>query len=251
MKRINKIYIYDGSFEGLLTVVYYSLKESKIPTNIVKKGKVKTSLFETYESIDTEYDKSSIIFKSIPFKISDLSLYNVYNAFLSNKNDKELSILYYLINGFKYGYKIDSLRNLNCVCIVQKYAKMVKREMHRLKGFVRFKTVNGVLYSELEPDNDILELLVPHFKKRLSNEKWIIKDNKRNKAAFYNMNEVRIVNTNNIDLSKIRPDNEEKKYQFLWKSFIKSVNIKERKNLKCQRNFMPKKYWKYMSETEN
>ena len=40
----------------------------------------------------------------------------------------------------------------------------------------------------------------------------------------------------------------EDEYEKMWKTFIKAVTIKERKNLRCQRNFMPKKYWKNLLE---
>ena len=36
----------------------------------------------------------------------------------------------------------------------------------------------------------------------------------------------------------------------LWKEFFNTIGIKERKNLKCQKNFMPKKYWKNIIEME-
>ncbi len=250
MNKVDKIYIYDGTFEGLLTIVYKVIYEKKIPLNIMKEGIYKTNLFETYEYINTNYDFSSKVLSSIPKKISDLCLYYVYNSFLANKKDKEMNILFFLINGYKYGKKITNLRNLDCVVLTEKYAKMVRRESHRLKGFVRFKTINNVLYSEISPENDILELLIPHFKNRLKNELWVIEDIKRKKAVFYNKKEFKIIDTKKINFNSLLIDSEEINYENLWKKFIKSVTIKERKNLRCQMNFMPKKYWKYMSEME-
>ena len=44
---------------------------------------------------------------------------------------------------------------------------------------------------------------------------------------------------------------EEKKYEDLWKTFFKTIGIKERENKKCQMNFMPKKYWSNIIEMEN
>ena len=37
-------------------------------------------------------------------------------------------------------------------------------------------------------------------------------------------------------------------YQELWKMFFKKISIKERKNPRCQMQFMPKKYWKDLIE---
>ena len=40
----------------------------------------------------------------------------------------------------------------------------------------------------------------------------------------------------------------EAEYQHLWQVFFKEIAIKERKNLKLQQNFMPKRFWKYHTE---
>ena len=37
-------------------------------------------------------------------------------------------------------------------------------------------------------------------------------------------------------------------YQNLWKMFFKTIAIKERKNARCQMQFMPKKYWQDLIE---
>ena len=43
----------------------------------------------------------------------------------------------------------------------------------------------------------------------------------------------------------------EEDIQDLWKSFYKTVGIKERKNDRCRMNFMPKKYWQYIIEVSD
>jgi hypothetical protein len=48
-----------------------------------------------------------------------------------------------------------------------KAAEAVKREQHRFLGFVRFqKTEEGLLFAEIEPQYDVLLLLVKHFRHR-------------------------------------------------------------------------------------
>jgi len=37
-------------------------------------------------------------------------------------------------------------------------------------------------------------------------------------------------------------------YQKLWKSYFTHINIQERKNLKLQRQHMPRRFWKYLPE---
>ena len=88
-----------------------------------------------------------------------------------------------------------------------------------------------------------IRVLIAHFKNRLSNEKWIIYDENKDKAVFYDTKDIRILEDIKLDFK-----NSEDEYEKMWKTFIKAVTIKERKNLRCQRNFMPKKYWKNLLE---
>jgi probable DNA metabolism protein len=48
----------------------------------------------------------------------------------------------------------------------------------------------------------------------------------------------------------ILPDkaNEELDYQRLWRHYFDTIAIKERTNKKCQKNFMPVRYWKHLTE---
>ena len=37
-------------------------------------------------------------------------------------------------------------------------------------------------------------------------------------------------------------------FSALWKKYYKTVNIPARKNLRTQRNFMPVRYWEFLTE---
>ena len=43
---------------------------------------------------------------------------------------------------------------------------------------------------------------------------------------------------------------EEKEYQTLWQKYFDHIAIKERKNSNCQRNFMPLRYRKHLTECQ-
>ena len=126
--------------------------------------------------------------------------------------------------------------------------KKVMSENHRLKGFIRFKeTANGILYAPCSPDNDITELLCPHFVQRLSNVPFIIHDVKRNKAGVSDGKRFKIMTTETDAILNLSGD--EKKWETLWKNYYRAVNIKERKNKKQQDNLMPVRYRKFLPET--
>ena len=53
----------------------------------------------------------------------------------------------------------------------------------------------------------------------------------------------------NLVIDDTTSSNEEM-FDDLWKTFYKTIGIKERKNERCRQNFMPKKYWQYITEVK-
>lgn len=233
------VFIYDNTFTGLLNLIVY-LTNKKIKPYNIKNEYYSPSLFE--KTIKLNVNNSNI--HDYIIKKTTSPIYStLYYIFLSSDPNKEPIIYYFYINAIKYKNKIFNMRNLKCVNKALKIVKYVKSETHKYKGFVRFKETNNILFAEISPENNVLELLSIHFKKRLKNEYWIIKDVKRNIYSFYNKKDFII--KNNIDLNlDIKKDN----YQDLWKLFYNTVGIENRTNERCRRNFMPKKYWKYLVE---
>ena len=240
------IYLYDDSFMGLLNLINYLFKNKIIPTNI------KNEYYETNLLDKTYYptiEKDNNLVNRIINKIGNYAFITIYNVYQSNNKNKELLIYEFLLNALKYKDKICFRLDLECVNNSLKVSRYVTKEAHRFKGFIRFKEIkSGILYSEIEPENNILLILSNHFKNRLKNEYWIIKDNKRNIISIYNKKDFYILDSNdfNIDIN-LKDDC----YEDMWKNFYNTIGIKERKNDKCRMNFMPKKYWKYILEVSD
>lgn len=246
-KLINKIYIYDGTFDGLLTIVFDCYSSKTLPQNIIEEATYSTNFLDNTIFIQSDYEKSDRVFKGIEKNIGYSTLYNSYYAFLSNEKDKEINILKYLCNGFDIGPKINNMLTISYVYKVISLKRRVYGECHRFKGLLRFIEINNNLfYSSIHPDNNIIEPLGHHFIQRLPSQNFIIHDKNRNLCFLYNGKTYKIEQINNFTLPNI--SEKEKNYQELWKSFFKSVTIDERINRKCQMQFMPKKYWKDLIE---
>ena len=84
----------------------------------------------------------------------------------------------------------------------------------------------------------------------LRNESFLIKDKKRNIYALKDGKKIYYLNDKDIEKLNINLSDNEKDIEQLWKTFFKTIAIKERKNKKAQMNFMPKRYWKDMIEME-
>ena len=246
-KFIDVSYIYDGSFNGLLTIVFDSYISKTIPRRIVT-SEFEIDLFCKYISVETNEEKATRIYNGVIKNISYHALATAYNVFLSNVQNKEIDIIQYLLLGFSIGNKINHLLTNDIVLRMEKTKKRVFGEYHRLCGLLRFmKLQNGMFYAKIHPDNNVIELLGHHFINRLPNENFIIHDKKRNIALLYNTKDYLIIDANNIKVTSL-PE-EELYYQNLWNCFYHTIGIKERKNSKLRMQFMPKKYWQDLIET--
>ncbi|MCK5758582.1 MAG: TIGR03915 family putative DNA repair protein, partial [Clostridiales bacterium] len=117
----------------------------------------------------------------------------------------------------------------------------------KMQGFIRFKKLeDDLMYATYSPTSNVTSLVAPHFADRMNSFNWIIHDTTRNVFAVYNKRECIIghsVPSNLPELVDIEAD-----FEDLWRSYTVHVSIKERLNLKLQMNFMPKKYWHFLTE---
>ncbi len=246
MKQTDDVYIYKDTFLSLLCLCR-KLIEFKVKPFMIKNTKYSPSLLDNIISLKLNEDENIIDFF---LKYTSKSIIKTcYYVFLSNDENKELIIFYFILNAIKYTKNIYYMRNLKCVDRALRISNRVSREVHRFKGFIRFQELDKkILYAEFEPDNDILYLVSIHFSKRLKNENWIINDKKRKLLSVYDKNKFKIIENTSIKDIKIAKD--EKDFENLWKTFYNIIGIEERKNDRCRMNFMPKKYWKNILEME-
>jgi len=247
-----KIYIYDGSFEGLLSVFRELILDKLEPINIIQELSYKPSLFNDVIFINCANQKDLSDFCIyIQQKLSNKAFKAILLCYLSELKGFEMLLYKYLTIVLKKGLR--EIHNLSNPVIfeINKICTKVMRECHRFYGFLRFRLVEGnIYYAPFEPEHNIISVTTPHFAKRLKNQDWIIHDKKRNIAIGYNA-ETREMKQVLIDTNKIVLTNFEKTIQELWSIHFKYISIENRINHKLQMNFMPQKYWKYLLEKNN
>lgn len=240
-------YIFDGSFDGLLTSIYEAYYRKEKPEKILSEEDYQESLLIEKIHIDTDVEKAKKVYNSIKTKISNRALQNVFYTYLSEEKDLGTWIYQYLRLGWKIGNNIDYNMADDRVLRIYKTRRKVERERHLLLGLIRFRRLeSNVYYALIEPQFNTVGLLAPHFVKRLSDQNWVIHDVKRKIGAAYNGREWII---RDIDLKdKLRLKEDELIFQNLWKEYYKSIAIKNRINHKLQKRCMPMKYWRYLVE---
>lgn len=242
-------YIYDGTFEGLLTSIYEAYYKREKPEKILREDEFIPTLITLPIFIKTDEVKASKVYEAIKTKISSNSLKFCFYVYLSEVKDSGSIIYHYVKLGFKIGKTIDMHLHEDDVLKVIKIVKKVIWEHHRMLGFVRFKEIhNNFLYSPIEPDHNIVALITPHFTERLSNENFIIHDLKREIASIYNKSQWSMMPLSKEHGIKLSTEIKEGLYEELWKEYFNSTVIHSRLNPKLQRMHMPKRYWKFLTE---
>jgi len=241
-------YLYDGTFEGLLTCIYLHYYNEKA-SGIFPKDEYQPDMFHSCVEAVTDQEKADIVYEAIKNKISPYDLRRIYRVYKADADGKEKMILDYVRLGFKMGGQISLLHGNQVVFEVQRVDKKVSNEVHRLKGLIRFSELEGgVLYSPVEPDHDVVEFLARHFCDRYKNEPFIIHDLKRDKALVAYGGRWYVTHFTKEKVSAISAG--EQDYRDLWKQYFDNMAIKQRINPRCQKNMMPERYWKHLTEMQ-
>lgn len=246
--RTALVYVYDGSFEGLMCCVFESYEQKEIPS-VIRPPSQQQSLFDTVKWIETNEQKADRVFNSISLKISSQAQELVKLGFLTCVPHKELLIYRFLRLGFKYGSMVMTMLTDDTVCSLQKAVRHLTSESHKFKGFVRFSVCGEVLVAVIEPKNFVLPLLSPHFCDRFRNESFMIYDRTHRMALIYRSGKTELLFVDDLTLPEVDPT--EIEYRRLWRGFYKTIAIEGRNNPRCRMTLMPKRYWGQMTEFES
>ncbi|HVD98706.1 MAG TPA: TIGR03915 family putative DNA repair protein [Cytophagaceae bacterium] len=238
-------FIYDGSYEGLLSVIFESFTLKTTPNAIVSKKEFQSEWLETAIPIETNEEKANELLTRLE-ACSSNAVETVMKAFLSEQPEIELVIFHYCKHLISAKGKAEDPSN-PFVLQLKKLKKQLDQETQRMQAFVRFqKTADDIHYANIDPDFNVLPLIGDHFEKRYPNQKWMIFDTKRNYGLYYDLEKTTYIKINEIQIN-LRTE-KENSYQSLWKNYFESTNTRERKNVKFHLQQLPKKNWKYLPE---
>ena len=265
------VFIYDGSYEGLLSCVFAVFKERIPPAAICTEATYQPSLLDNATQIVTDDEWAARVLKGIDERTNARASLLVYKIFLSELPASEM-LIYELIQAIIRQGDESILENFANAHVLRaaKIEKMIYREVHRMHAFVRFqKSQNGLFCAVIDPDFNVLPLIGEHFERRYADQSWLIFDTRRHYGLYYDQEKMVFVGLDDPVLAqavRLLQDNEhqpinggelkgndfkdsrEMEYQLLWKNYFQSVNIRERNNSKLHLRHMPKRYWKYLVE---
>jgi probable DNA metabolism protein len=248
-------YLYDKTFEGFLTCIFDAYNRKELPDRIVDANEVIPLFTDTHEVI-TDNEKAERVFQGLRKRISKSAFNMLFVCYLSEIQDIELPLFRYIQKSFASAISIEVNFADDDVLFLSKIYKKVQNETNHIKQFVRFqKTADGMYFAVIDPRYNVLPLCSDFFQDRYADQQWMIYDSRRNCGLFYDLKKTEWVwfdhPVSSLQTGNLAPEQQddcERAFQDLWKDYLKAVTIQERKNLKLQRQFMPKRFWKYLIE---
>ena len=236
------LYVYDGSENGFLTAFLAAFSD---PQAVLSSKNKQLLLGQTPVFIETDHARAKRALERL--RTFDRETPRDLAWLLrSGEADNEQVAFEYLRFLASEKRPVRNQFAEACVFKAIEYLRKVGLEIHRFHGFIRFmETASGALYAPFSPDNDICDLLLPHFRARLPAFPFVFHDIKRKKAAVYDGQNAFVAP---LGQAKILLSADETAWKTLWKRYYVAVNIPSRERLKQMRGYMPTRYWAQMPE---
>lgn len=234
------------SSDGLFCALFESFTLNEKPVAVFS-GYYQPSFDCKVKTIPILKNNAERVKKGI-IKCGGISLLSMLSYALRSSDDFSETVIFNAAHKCLSARKnvLDNYKDADIVLFYELKNK-ISYEAHRMLGFIRFeKSQSGIWYSHIEPDNNIVDLVAPHFRGRFPDEKFIIHDVKRNILCVYDGKDISTFASDTP--ITVYLDEDEIEFQNLWRTYFDSVNITERKNKKLQDGFLPRRYRKHMSE---
>jgi probable DNA metabolism protein len=250
------VLLYDGTFEGFLSVVFECYAHKIAPDDICSEEQFQGRLFAEKRFVPSNPEHSTRVWKGWQKKISNELNQLPFLAFLSGEPGIEMKLFHFAKVAFASPVPVEGNYSDPIILDIRKASRRVTQEAMRMLQFVRFQlTLDGIYFSGMRPRYDVLPMTLKHFKDRFADQHWLLYDLKRDYGFYYNLETVDEITLDakmfNLQTGQahhnVLQENEEA-YQSLWNNYCQNITIRERLNHKCQKNHMPKRYWKFLPE---
>lgn len=254
------LFLYDRTFDGLLTTVFDAFVRKQFPTVLLGEGEPLPLFHDEVFTVVTDEEKSARVWRALEKKLSKQALTMLTVSYLAEEAELDIHLFNYICKAVKAEKSIETFFTDEDVRYVTDAFRRVRYERLRMMQFVRFqKAKDGTYFAIIRPDYNVIPLIIPHFEDRFADQPWIIYDVRRNYGCHYNGHEVTEITftddgrtfdprTGKLDETLLAQD--EQLFQDLWRTYFKAVCIKERLNPRKHRKDMPVRYWAYMTEKQ-
>lgn len=250
------VFRYDHTFEGLLSAVFDAYSRKQFPDALCVEGEPLPLFCQEVHTVITGIEQSERVWQALERKLSAGALGCVTRCWLSDLPEAGILLFRYLCKTFNAPASIEMNFTDPDVLQVAQIAKKVAQECQRIKQFARFqKAADGTFFAAFELLYNALPLAVDHFRDRFADQSWLLYDLKRNYGYYYDRTSVTEI-TLEVDnpllqsghLMQEQMAQDEALFQELWRGYFHATAIRERTNPRKQRQDMPVRFWKFLTE---
>lgn len=239
-------YLHEDSFEGLLSALALALDESADPCEFVTED---PGLLFGPIRVAADPAVADGLLDRLRAVAGGMGTHRFCQAFLADRPQPGDVLLGYLRATFSAGRNVDGWTTNPAVREVLDRARLVGGETHRFAGLLRFMELrDGTYYAPFAPDHRILLPVARYFTQRLADQRWVIHDRKRGLAVLWDGKRLHPAEFDGPDDPRQWVSDDERRFQECWQTYTRHIAIKERINPRLQAQFMPRRYWQYLTE---
>lgn len=251
------VFRYDKTWEGLLTAVFDAYARRTFPDMLLGADDPEQMFTDESYTVVTDPGRADRVWRGLAKKTDRRVRNMLMHVWMSEEDGCDRLLMRYMRKMFDTPHSIVLNFGDPDVMDIHKIARTVAHEGERVRQFVRFqKAADGSYFAPIAPKYNVLPLAIDYFKDRFADQKWLIYDTRRRYGYWYDLHTVaEVTMEDDAHLLEGRLGDElmaqdEKLFQDAWRGYHKALTIRERINPRLQRQHMPQRFWKHLTEKQ-
>ncbi len=243
-------FIYDGTLEGMLCAIFETYRRKTVPSEIATMENLQLRLGQKASTVPTS-PAIALRVKNGLIRTCGGTTYDAVRIASLSDEPNEASIICAFVR-YAMREKRNVLGQLAHPCVEPFIAlqRFVMNERHYLMQFLRFREMQGgVWLATCNPKANVVPILMDWFAERFNTQPFIIFDETHNLAGVSKQGAWTLVKSDALSLPGETAD--EALMADAWKRFYDSVAIDDRYNPELRRSFVPKRFWKNITELQD
>lgn len=262
------VYRCENSMESIFTAIYRAYEERRDHSKTRIDLEEDYYLFAEYIPVAAEAGKAQKVARSVRKRFGEKDYLTLCYALASYKPQKGQAVYQTIVKAISGRWPAGRIfEHLADRDVYESFAmaRETKNELHHMMGFLRFQEMkNGILYAQFRPKNDLMIFLLEHFADRFPMENFLILDRQRKLYGIHPAGKdwylaYREQETHDEgekgeeEFLNVEAEYsvQEEKIQLLFRQFVKSIAIEERKNETLQKQLLPLRFRPFMCEFPN